>query len=70
MATLKFVRYFGLLISASSMVSRKVDWQRYRATSREKLHRVNHGSNYYDGSFSDGDNVRAPIQFRRESQSQ
>ena len=33
---------------------------------RKKLHRMNQGSNFLRGSFSNRDNVRAPIQFRRE----
>ena len=37
---------------------------------RKKLHRTNQGSNFLGGSFSNRDNVRAPIQFRRESQPQ
>ena len=37
---------------------------------RKKLHRTNKGSNFLGGSFSNRDNVRAPIQFRRESQPQ
>ena len=37
---------------------------------RKKLHRTNQGSNFLRGSFSNRDNVRAPIQFRRESQPQ
>ena len=36
---------------------------------RNKLHRTNQGSNFLGGSFSNRDNVRTPIQFRRESQS-
>ena len=35
---------------------------------RQKLHRNNQGSNFLGGSFSNRDNVRAPIPFRRESQ--
>ena len=35
---------------------------------RKKLHRTNQGSNFFGGSFSNRDNVRAPIQFKRESQ--
>ena len=35
---------------------------------RKKLHRANQGSNFLGGSFSNRDNVRAPIQCRRESQ--
>ena len=37
---------------------------------RKKLHRTNQGSNFLGGSFSNRDNVRPPIQFRRESQPQ
>ena len=37
---------------------------------RNKLHRTNQGSNFVGGSFSNKDNVRTPIQFRRESQPQ
>ena len=37
---------------------------------RKKLHRTNQGSNFLGDSFSNRDNVRAPIQFRREGQSQ
>ena len=37
---------------------------------RKKLHRTNQGFNFLGGSFSSKDNVRAPIQFRRESQPQ
>ena len=37
---------------------------------RKKLHRTNQGSYFLGGSFSNRDNVRAPIQFRGESQSQ
>ena len=36
----------------------------------QKLHRTNQGSNFHGGSFSIRDNVRAPIQFRKESQPQ
>ena len=35
---------------------------------RKKLHRTNQGSNFLGGIFNNGSNVRAPIQFRRESQ--
>ena len=35
---------------------------------RTKLHRVNQGSNFLGDTFSNRDNVRAPIQFRWESQ--
>ena len=34
---------------------------------RKKLHRTNQGSNFLGGSFSNRDNIRAPIQFRRNS---
>ena len=37
---------------------------------RKKLHRTNQGSDFLRGSFSNRDNVRSPIQFRRESQPQ
>ena len=37
---------------------------------RKKFHRTNHGSNFLGGSFSNRENVRIPIQFRRESQPQ
>ena len=37
---------------------------------RNKLHRTNQGANFHGGSFSNRDNVRAPIQFRRKSQPQ
>ena len=36
----------------------------------KKLHRTNQGSNFLGGSSSNWDNVRAPIQFERESQPQ
>ena len=39
-----------------------------RNLRRKKLHRSNQGSNFLGGSFSNKDNVRAQIQFRRESQ--
>ena len=35
-----------------------------------KLHRTNQGFNFLGGSFSNRDNVRAPIQFRMEIQPQ
>ena len=34
---------------------------------RKKFHRTSQGSNFLEGTFSNRDNVRAPIQFRRES---
>ena len=37
---------------------------------RKKPHKMNPGSNFLGGSFSNRDNVRASIQFRRESQPQ
>ena len=37
---------------------------------RKKLHRTNQGSNFLGGSFSNRDNIRASIQFRREGQPQ
>ena len=37
---------------------------------RKKLHRTSQGSNFLVGSLSNRDNVRAPIQFRSESQAQ
>ena len=33
---------------------------------RKKLHRTKEGLNFLEGSFSNLDNVRAPIQFRKE----
>ena len=35
---------------------------------RKKLHRANQSSNFLGGIFSNKDNARAPIQFRREGQ--
>ena len=37
---------------------------------RNKLHTTNQGCNFLGGSFSNRDNVRAPIQSRRENQPQ
>ena len=37
---------------------------------RKKLHRTNLGSNLLEGSFSNRNNVRAPVHFRREGQFQ
>ena len=37
---------------------------------RKKLGRANQGSNFLGSSFTNGNNVRAPVQFRRERQSQ
>ena len=39
-----------------------------RNLRKKKLHRTNQGSNFLGGSLSNRMNVRAPIQFRRESQ--
>ena len=36
--------------------------------SRKKLNRMNQGYNFLGGSFNSKDNVRAPVQFRREGQ--
>ena len=36
----------------------------------KKLHRTNQGSNFLGASFSNKDNARTPIQFRRERQPQ
>ena len=35
---------------------------------RKKLHKMNQGANFLGGSFSNRDNIRATIQFRREKQ--
>ena len=37
---------------------------------RKKLQKTNQGSNFLGSSFSNRENIRAPIQFRRESQTQ
>ena len=37
---------------------------------RNKLHRTNQGSNFVGFIFSSRDNIRAPVQFRRERQPQ
>ena len=37
---------------------------------RKKLYRMNQGSNFLGGSFSNRDNVKASIQFRTERQPQ
>ena len=37
---------------------------------RKKLHKVNHVSSFFGGSFSNRDKVTLPIQFRGERQSQ
>ena len=36
--------------------------------TREKLHKTNQGSNFLGGSFSNRDDIRASIQFRRKRQ--
>ena len=41
-----------------------------RNLRRKKLRRTSQGSNNLEGSFSNRDNVKAPIEFRRESQPQ
>ena len=47
------------------------DLQRYRVTfSKSKLHRMNQNSSFLEGSFSNRDNFKVPIQLRKESQSQ
>ena len=48
-------RLYGRLIEIESNLSRK------------KLHRTNQGSNFFGRRFNNRHNVRAPIQFRRES---
>ena len=35
---------------------------------RKKLHRTNQGSNFVEANFKNRDNVRPPIQFRRDRQ--
>ena len=37
---------------------------------KKKLHGTDQGTNFLGGTFSNRDNVRAPIQLRRESQFQ
>ena len=37
---------------------------------RKKFHKTNKGSNFLGGSFSNRDNERDPIQFRKEKQPQ
>ena len=37
---------------------------------RKKLYRTNRGFNFLGGSFSNGDSVRAEVQYRREKKSQ
>ena len=54
MATVFHTRPYGRFIDIQNSLS------------REKLHRANQGSNFLGSSFSNRDNVRAPIQFRKE----
>ena len=54
MTTVFHVRLYGWFIAISSNVRKK------------KHHRKNQGSNFLVGSFSNGENKRIPIQFRRE----
>ena len=58
MTTVFPARPFGRFIEIQSNLRRK------------KLHRANQGSNFLRRSFSNRDNLRAPIQFRRERQTQ
>ena len=51
------VRSYGRFIETKSNFGRK------------KLHKMNHGTNFSGGSFSNEDNARAPIQFTKERQS-
>ena len=54
-----------------SMLGSVVDLYRYRVTfSKSKLHRMNQNSSFLEGSFSNRDNFKVPIQLRKESQSQ
>ena len=53
----------------SWLYGRYIEIQSNLKTSK-KLHRTNQGSNFLGGSFSNTDNIRVPIQFRRESQLQ
>ena len=50
----------------SWLYGRYIEIQSNLKTSK-KLHRTNQGSNFLGGSFSNRDNVRVPIQFRRDS---
>ena len=58
MKTVFHVKPFGRLIEVKSNLTRK------------KLHKMNQGSSFIVGSFTNRDNVRAPIQSRRERQCQ
>ena len=51
------------------MQGHMLDLQRLRATSgRKELHRTHQNSNLVEGSFSNEGNLRAPIQFGKETQ--
>ena len=56
MATVFHPRPYGRFIEIQSNLRRK------------KLHRTNQGSDFLGGSFSNRDNIRAPIQFRKGRQ--
>ena len=58
MATVFYGRSYGRFIEIQNNLKRK------------KLHRTNQGSNFLGGSFSNRDNVRAPIQIRGKRQPQ
>ena len=58
MTTVSYARSYGRFIEIQSNLRRK------------KLRRTNLGSNFLGGNFSNRDNVRAPIQSRREGQPQ
>ena len=64
---LKYAWYYPLVFHAW-MYGRFIKIQSY--FRRKKLHRKNQGSNFLEGSFTNRDNVRDPIQFRIESQPQ
>ena len=54
-----------------SMLGSVVDLYRYSVTfSKSKRHRMNQNSSFLEGSFSNRDNFKVPIQLRKESQSQ
>ena len=58
MTTVFRTRSYGSFIKVKSSLRRK------------NVHRMNQGSHFLESSFSNRDSVRAPIQFRRERQSQ
>ena len=58
MTTVSHTRSYGRFIEIESNLRRK------------KLHRINQDSKFLGGSFSNSNNVRAPIQFRRKRQPQ